>query len=158
MALVTTLSEQERKDKLAEMTGGLKCRCPGYLQMNRVQFKGFDGIRYGYFACSEPGSTTETRYPIGYPGLCRCGLGAKANKVSTRYRTDDEATWGFSSCTTTAAGQSTVPAPVLAQQTQDEEEWAKPAGGVNLLLWGAVIGVTALVFTSTVRGKGWHAR
>lgn len=148
---MATLSEQERKDKLAEMTGGLKCRCPGFLRMHRVQFRGFGGVRYGYFACGEPGGDTELRFPIGYPGLCRCGLGSQFNKVSASYHTDEEATWGFANCAPTAAGQSQVPPPVVAQQKQDLEEWAQPGVGANLLLWGAVIGVTAYMFAKTVR-------
>lgn len=149
---VVPVSEQTRKEKLTEMTGGLKCRCPGFQVMHRLQTKGFGGVRYGYFACSDEGSDLETRYPIGYPGLCRCGLGSKQNKISVRYTTDEEATWGFAECTATGAGQSPVPPPVLAQQTQEQEEWARAGGGANLLLWGAVIGITAFVFTRTVRG------
>lgn len=133
-------TEQERKEFITKVTGGLKCRCPGFQEMHRIEFKPFNGVRYGYFACSDPGSTTETRYPVGYPMLCRCGLGTRPSYVAARYHEEGNTMWGMATCSDIPPQHSQVPESTIAQKEADDEAWRKQSAP----LWPWLIGAGAL--------------
>lgn len=93
------MTDLARREELAELTGGLRCRCPGFSEMTRVECKGINGVRYCYYTCSDPKNPEEeVRHPVGEPGLCRCSLGYRLDTASARFFEDDEAVWGFSRC------------------------------------------------------------
>lgn len=106
------MTDAARREELAELTGGLRCRCPGFSEMIRVECRGINGVRYCYFACTDPGNPQgEIRHPVGEEGLCRCSLGDRADTVSTRFFEDEEAVWGFSRCLALLPEPPAVPRP-----------------------------------------------
>lgn len=90
------MSEAERKELLFGMTGGLRCRCPGFTRMVQVRCKGVDGLRMCLFACEHPDGLV-TEFPVGEPGLCRCALGMKA-EADPSFHEDEEGVWGMQTC------------------------------------------------------------
>lgn len=133
------MTESERKAKLAEMTGGLKCRCPGFETMSRVQCKTEAGIRYCYFACERSDQPkVEFRHPVGEGNLCRCSLGTKIDPISIRFIEDEEATWGFAKC--------------LQLQSQTAIESPTPKKSM-LSIWPVAVGLGALIWYTTTKGK-----
>lgn len=131
------LSEQQRKDKLTEMTGGLKCRCPGFEKMVHVECKGIDGIKYCKFAC-ENSEGQWTEYPVGDSGLCACKLGTTIDPITARTVTQDGAEWGYATCNEAVEGQGLK--PEVVNRNQSVPVW---------LPWVAVAGFAGLVWYVT---------
>lgn len=127
------MNENERKAQLAEMTGCLQCRCPGFQVMTRVECKGINGIRYCYFACQDPDNPeVETRHPVGEALGCRCSLGRKVDMASVRFFEDAEANWGFMRCL--KIGGLEAPLEDRKPKTNAAAVWPI-AIGVGALLW-----------------------
>lgn len=136
------MNEQERKAQLEEMTGCLKCRCPGFQVMARVECRGFNGVRYCYFACQDPTNPeVETRHPVGEEQTCRCSLGRKVDTASVRFFENDEATWGFMRCLK-------IPAGSLQEQVPDPR---KPKANAASF-WPVAIGIGGLLWFVTSKG------
>ena len=134
------MNEQERKAQLADMTGCLKCRCPGFQEMTRVECRGFNGVRYCYFACQDPNSPdVETRHPVGEGLNCRCAIGRKVDTASVRFFENEEATWGFTRCLEIPAGGLQDPNP------------PKPKASA-VAVWPVAIGIGALLWFVTSKG------
>lgn len=136
------MNENERKAQLEEITGGLKCRCPGFQVMTRVECRGFNGVKYCYFACQDPNNPgVETRHPVGEEQTCRCALGRKVDPASVRFFENDEALWGFTRC--------------LKLQTEGLQEKVtdprKPKTNAAAV-WPVAIGIGALLWFVTSKG------
>lgn len=125
------MNEQQRKDQLTDLTGGLRCRCPGNEELVRVECRHFNGVRHCYFACAAKGSTFETRYPVGVQGLCRCSLGTQVDPDLFRSIQHGGDLWGFGACKAVAASE---------QVEVPQEEGPKPFRSA----WPAAIAVGAL--------------
>ena len=135
------MSEQDRKAELARMTGGLRCRCPGFQKMTRVECRGFEGVRFCYFACEDPQNPgVETLHPVGGSPNCRCSLGTKKDPASTRFFENEEAPWGFSRCLKIQPGG--LPEVVPARE--------RPA---STSAWPVAIGIGALLWFVTTQGR-----
>jgi hypothetical protein len=132
--------EEARKAQLTDLTGGLRCRCPGNEELIRVQCRGFNGVRYCYFACSAPGSSVETRHPVGVHPLCRCSLGTEKDPDIHRTIEFDGDVWGFSAC-------------AALPQNVTQVEVPPPASPKGASLWPVAIGLGALFWYVTARGK-----
>lgn len=132
----------ERKKQLAEMTGCLRCRCPGFQVMTRVECRGFDGVRFCYFACQDPEDpSVETRHAVGEAINCRCALGYKLDTASVRSFENEEAPWGFARCLKIPSGG--LPSP-------DNLERPKQS---TAMVWPVAIGLGALLWFATTQGR-----
>lgn len=128
------MTDLARREELTQLTGGLRCRCPGFSEMTRVECQGINGVRYCYFVCSDPENPEEEiRHPVGESGLCRCSLGDRLDTASTRFYEDDEAVWGFSRCLD-------VPEPQVRKPKKPPSFWP-----VALLLGGLLAYTTHVV-------------
>lgn len=129
------LTQQQRKDQLTEMTGGLRCRCPGFGELVQVNCRGINGIRYCKFTCQDPSSGEFSEYPVGHGGLCQCKLGTRINPISTRSVMFEGTEWGYAECDTSLEGQGTK--PVDQGKKQDIPVWLPwaAAAGIATFLW-----------------------
>jgi len=134
------MNEQARKDQLKDLTGGLRCRCPGKEVLTRVQCRGFNGVRYCYFACQVEGSLVERRYPVGEHPLCRCSIGTQPDPDLQRTIEHDGDVWGFSACVA-------LPQGIEVLEPEPEPELTKRAAP----LWPVAIGLGALLWYATTR-------
>jgi|SRR5690606_16860715 len=127
-------SDQVRKDQLTSMTNGLRCRCPGFQNMVRVDCRGVQGIRYCNFTC-EDDAGAQTIYPVGDPSLCRCKLGTTLDPVATRAYELEGLPWGYSKCLS-VENATGVQAPDKPKKIKESTASFWPvAVGLGALLW-----------------------
>jgi len=125
------MTEQQRKDQLTELTGGLRCRCPGFDEMVEVECKGIYGVKYCKFTCKDAeGNLTE--YPVGQDWLCQCKLGKKIDPISIRTIEEDGSDWGYARCLDVSEGQDVAKESKISVGTW--LPWVA-AAGVSVGLW-----------------------
>jgi len=92
------MNEAERKEHIRGLMDGLKCRCPGFSKMTQVRCKGVFGSRVCQFTCTHADKTQQT-FPVGEPGLCRCGFGLTTDRErSFNLHEDQDGAWGALPC------------------------------------------------------------
>lgn len=123
------MSEEARKTRIAEMTAGLRCRCPGFSTLTQVQCKGVGGQKLCFFECKTPEGLFQS-FPVGAPGLCRCQLGTRSVEDSLVVHTDpDGLEWGHAQCVDTGESLQDFVTDA-AKRRRTEQMWGLGAAAV----------------------------